>query len=115
MAVVRSVRSVSKMEIERMDSSNVLGIFCASAMCSKAVARLSYVIDCRIGIRFLARRNLRASVGVWTVASSRSICCVGWALVRKRRGSRFAVVGFLGFTGLPGILTARVGGSCLFA
>ena len=66
-AVVRSVRSVSKMEIEHMDSSNVLGIFCASAMCSKAVARLSYIIDCRVGIRFLARRNSRTSVGMWTV------------------------------------------------
>ena len=83
MAVVQSVRSVSKMEIERMDSSNVLGIFCASAMCSKTVTRLSYIIDCHVRIRFLARQNSRASVGVWTVASSRSICCVGWELVRK--------------------------------
>ena len=114
-AVVQSVRSVSTMEIECMDSSNVLGIFCASAMCSKAVARLSYVINCCIGIGFLARRNSRASVGVWTVTSSRSICRVGWELVCKRRGSRFAVVGFLGFAGLPGILTTRVGDSCLFA
>ena len=66
-AFVQSVRSVSKMEIECMDSSNVLGIFCAFAMCSKAVARLSYIIDCHVRIRFLARRNSRASVGMWTV------------------------------------------------
>ena len=84
-AVVRSVRSVSKIKIEHMDSSNVLGIFCASRMCSKAVVRLSYVINCHVGMRFLTRRNSRASVGMWTVTSSRSICCVGWELVRKRQ------------------------------
>ena len=40
------VRSVIRIEMEHMDSSRVLGIFCASAMCSSAVMRLSYVIDC---------------------------------------------------------------------
>ena len=52
-----SVRFVSKMEIERMDSSRVFGIFCASEMCRSAVVRLSYIIVCRVGIRFLVSRK----------------------------------------------------------
>ena len=44
------VRCVNRIEMEHMESSRVLGIFCGSAMCSSAVARLSYVIDCHVGI-----------------------------------------------------------------
>ena len=58
------VKSVNRIEMEHMDSSRVLGIYCASAMCSSAVARLLYVIDCRVRMRFLARRKSRASAGV---------------------------------------------------
>ena len=73
-ASLQSVKSVSKMEMERMASSKVLGIFCASAMCNNAVARLSYEIGCCIGIRFLVSKKLRASVGVWTEMVSGSVC-----------------------------------------
>ena len=58
------VRSVNRIEMERMDSSRVLGIFCASAMCSSAVARLSYVIDCCVRMRFLVRRKSSVSAGI---------------------------------------------------
>ena len=57
-----------------MASSKVLGIFCASAMCNNAVARLSYKIGCCVGIRFLVSRKLRASVSVWIEMVSGSVC-----------------------------------------
>ena len=73
-ASLQSVKSVSKMEMEQMASSKVLGIFCALAMCNNAVARLLYKIGCHIGIRFLASRKSRASIGVWIETVSRSVC-----------------------------------------
>ena len=65
-------RSVSRIEMERMASSSVLGIFWASAMWSRAVDRLLSVVGWRSGIRFLANKNLRASVGVLTEVLSGS-------------------------------------------
>ena len=61
---VCSERSVSNMEMERIDSSRVLGISCASVMCSSVVARLSIMICCHSRMRFRARRKSSASIGV---------------------------------------------------
>ena len=71
---VLPVRSVKRIEIEHMDSSSVLGIFCASAMCSSAVVRLLYVIDCCVRMRFLVRRKSRPSAGIWTDTLSGLLC-----------------------------------------
>ena len=73
-ASLRSVKSVSRMEMEQMASSKGLGIFCASAMCINAVARLLYEIGCHVGIRFLVSRKSRASIGVWIEMVSGSVC-----------------------------------------
>ena len=40
-ASLQSVKSVSRMEMERMASSKVLGIFCASVMCNNEIGRAS--------------------------------------------------------------------------
>ena len=64
MTNVLLVSSVIRIEMEHMDSSRVLGIFCSSARCISAIVRLSYVIDCHVGMRFLARRKSRASTGI---------------------------------------------------
>ena len=73
-ANLRSVKSVSKMEMEQMASSKVLGIFYASVMCNNAVARLLYQIGCCVWIRFLASRKLRASISMWIEMVSGSVC-----------------------------------------
>ena len=49
-------RSVSRIEMERMASSSVLGIFWASAIWSRAVDRLLSVVGWRSGIRFWLTR-----------------------------------------------------------
>ena len=52
------------------------GFFCASTICSSTVARLSYVIGYRVGMRFLTRRKLRASVSVLTYCLGLSVVWV---------------------------------------
>ena len=59
--------------MEQIASSRVLGIFCALVICSSAVARLSYIIGCYVGIILFASRKLRASIGVWIEIVSESV------------------------------------------
>ena len=107
-----SVRSVSKMGLEQIDSIKVLGIFCTLAMCRSAVVKLLYVIGCHTGIRFLASKKLWASVGVWIRMTSGSNCWVGCELVHRQCGLGVAIV-FLVLPGLPNIFWGG-GGVLLF-
>ena len=81
-------RSVSRIEMEQMASSSVLGIFWASAIWSRAVDRLLSIVGWCSGIRFLANKNSRASIGVLTKVLSGSVCWVSWEFVLRCRGSR---------------------------
>ena len=81
-------RSVSRIEMEWMASSSVLGIFWASVIWSRVVDRLLSIVGWRSGIRFLANKNSRASVGVLTEVLSGSVCWVSWEFVLRRQGLR---------------------------